>query len=748
MKQRKKDRAVQRGGDLIESAFGISQGDEAHILAILRDKLYSDKILAVLREYATNAVDAHVEVGKGNRPIEVWLPTRLAPELVIRDFGPGLSEDEVRNLYVMYGASTKRNTNEATGQLGLGCKCGFAYTDQFQIVSYYEGKKKLFNAYIDETNVGKVALMHTEDSDEEDGIEIHVAVDPNDVARFQRTAGHLFTFFEVTPIIHRQQQECVIGEYKYWLRGELDNGVHWGMQDVDNNPVAIMGNIPYAIDRRQFDLDDQGSFILQRGVHIWFRIGDLQMAANREALEYTPITKKHIRLVMKDVVSKVGKEVTKKISSANSFKEACLHYAKMKSEQLFKIFGKTDAAATWKGEKVSDRILQTKKPGNQYNPNTRQYEDIEPDTKVQQLGLNRSYRSKTREYTLSQHFVDSVPASDNVVILEMDTTTKWKIKVEYFLDQQAQADPTIRNSYYGNERYYIVAFKDDAEREKMWKKWHLDEWDVRKVSGLADPPSTFTAGGTTMTKKEKKKHTSKMLKLKANFKGKPARKSDNWENVDIEVDDTTQTFHYIEIDHFFPVLWGKKQDYYKLREVVQMFAAIGIDNTVRDIYGLKPAAVKKLKDKPNWKSLCDVVKQAALDVKPDLVAAIAKSESIRQAPYALRTYSERIDDFPEGSPIRELLKFYASLESGSTISDSQDELIGLLRMMGEDVKREAAKELDRLLDAVRGRYPLLDAFRIFPDGYHRYVDEDQIDSIVQYVGIMEEKHTEEAEDDF
>ena len=56
--------------------FGIKNTGLAHIFNVLRNQLYSDKITAVLREYSCNAVDAHVEAGIGDRPIEVTLPSK------------------------------------------------------------------------------------------------------------------------------------------------------------------------------------------------------------------------------------------------------------------------------------------------------------------------------------------------------------------------------------------------------------------------------------------------------------------------------------------------------------------------------------------------------------------------------------------------------------------------------------------------------------------------------------------------
>ena len=39
------------------------------------NRVYSDKVLAVIREYLSNAWDAHREAGKGDEPCEVQLPT-------------------------------------------------------------------------------------------------------------------------------------------------------------------------------------------------------------------------------------------------------------------------------------------------------------------------------------------------------------------------------------------------------------------------------------------------------------------------------------------------------------------------------------------------------------------------------------------------------------------------------------------------------------------------------------------------
>src|SRR5690606_19893214 len=105
-----------------EFAAGIRSEDFPH-LANLLINLYSDPVAAVIREYACNAYDSHIAAGNTD-PILVTLPTHASPEFVVQDFGIGLSIDDLRDVYSMYGRSLKRESNDMVGQLGLGCKSG------------------------------------------------------------------------------------------------------------------------------------------------------------------------------------------------------------------------------------------------------------------------------------------------------------------------------------------------------------------------------------------------------------------------------------------------------------------------------------------------------------------------------------------------------------------------------------------------------------------------------------------------
>ena len=86
----------------------------------------------------------------------------MDPTLFIRDFGPGLSRNDVFSVFTQYGASTKRNDDNSVGMLGIGSKSGFSYADSFTITSWNGGTKSIYVAVLDETDKGIINLMHEE----------------------------------------------------------------------------------------------------------------------------------------------------------------------------------------------------------------------------------------------------------------------------------------------------------------------------------------------------------------------------------------------------------------------------------------------------------------------------------------------------------------------------------------------------------------------------------------------------------
>jgi len=107
--------------------------------------LYADQRLAVVREYISNAVDATRVAGRTD-PVMVTTPTLLEPNFIVTDRGVGMSTDEVEATFLAFAASTKRDTNELVGGLGVGAKSAWALTESFLIDTVKDGKRTLVRA--------------------------------------------------------------------------------------------------------------------------------------------------------------------------------------------------------------------------------------------------------------------------------------------------------------------------------------------------------------------------------------------------------------------------------------------------------------------------------------------------------------------------------------------------------------------------------------------------------------------------
>lgn len=280
---------------IVESAeFGISTNDTAHIMSILRDQLYSDKILAVLREYGSNAWDAHRDAGKSNDPIKVTLPTATEPTLSIRDYGLGLSPEGVFKVFTQYGASTKRGSDNAVGMLGIGSKSGFAYSDSFTVTSFNGGMKRMYVAVLDASEKGVINLLHEEPCGEETGVEISIAVRPDDLREFEQKAKELYKYFIPRPDINTELPPMPAAQatLKHGVIYERENGYY-----ATRQWVAIMGCVSYNINLDQLrgiDATAEGgiaSFLSNIHGALFFNIGDVQISASREELKYSAETK-------------------------------------------------------------------------------------------------------------------------------------------------------------------------------------------------------------------------------------------------------------------------------------------------------------------------------------------------------------------------------------------------------------------------------------------------------------------------
>jgi hypothetical protein len=321
---------IETEGIMSEAFFSVKEKNMAHIFSILRNSLYSDKPLAIIREYCTNAQDAHVEAGKPNESIRVKYPTIFDNTLSIRDFGNGLSNEDVFTVFNSYGESTKRDSNDLVGMLGLGSKSAFSYVNDFTIKSYNNGLMSHYIAYIDETNIGKVSLVNTEATDET-GLEIIISILPHHVRSFNSTFTEYLCKFEPTPIVINDAYfDSSVKSSKRNLVIEHDD---WGiLHDNNNQSIIRMGNVDYVFTYDSLKLTTEESADLKCfdsrrfSVYLKAKIGDVVPSASRESLEMNSKTLDYIKKQLYKIKNSIKGLLEEKVNNYDSLYEFLLNY--------------------------------------------------------------------------------------------------------------------------------------------------------------------------------------------------------------------------------------------------------------------------------------------------------------------------------------------------------------------------------------------------------------------------------------
>lgn len=164
---------------LESAAFEISNDVErqAHLMNAMAT-LYAHGPSGVLREYASNAIDAHVVSGQ-TRPIEITLPKKDQVGLIIRDFGVGMSKETMLRVFTQYGVSEKGEDLRLIGFYGMGCKSGFSVSDRFQVSSVKDGWQTDALIHKDENDMGKMVILAYTKTDEPSGTTVTLPVDNN-----------------------------------------------------------------------------------------------------------------------------------------------------------------------------------------------------------------------------------------------------------------------------------------------------------------------------------------------------------------------------------------------------------------------------------------------------------------------------------------------------------------------------------------------------------------------------------------
>lgn len=431
--------------------FGVKKSSK--LFDIISDSLYTRPIEAIIRELSTNAVDAQKRNGNEDKEFEVRLPNKFDNEFYVRDYGPGLSEEDVMNLYTTVFESDKDDTNRETGNFGVGSKSPLSYVDQFSVESYRDGVKHLYTVFRDDEGrprIKKVGEVNT--PNEPNGLCVRFRVPKhkrsdkgetiNDWVLFQYYAIRSLRWFDVHPNIEgglieidldetfeveagdiEEKGWAIISNHLRNIRKYVQQNRDWddSYYGVDTSSkqfyyadnaaeaeevgvVALSGNNAYKIDQTQVNFD-----LPVDNVVLSFGIGEVYPAVSREELQYNQTTEKSIREKVKQVKDSLREEYVEKIED---IKNADTYYQYLiEGVGVLKGFSKTrQTTELFKKLYPQSRLVEVNTGFNTRmytNPLTKQIGDFPiPEHKAS----GRYWMDVFKEYTNTEGFDSYIPS--------------------------------------------------------------------------------------------------------------------------------------------------------------------------------------------------------------------------------------------------------------------------------------------------------------------------------------------------
>ena len=562
----------------------------AKAFKILSDGLYSDKIAAPIRELSTNAYDAHVAKGNINTPFDVHLPSVAEPWFSIRDYGIGMSKQELQTTYTTYFDSNKTHSNDFVGCMGLGSKTPFTLSDAFTVTSVKNGKKTTVINYLDE-DVPNFSIISEEDTDEASGTEIKFTpTEANTYDKLRESAQRILGYFDVTP-------NLTIGSTKEEVKVPTKRleGKDWYYVDsqlAHSDSIILMGNVAYPFNFCDVSDDFEkkygwsNTYEYRRLVsNLVFRvpIGNLDITASREEIGWTSEGREYMVNFVERVNNEIKDIMNEQLNDCENFWDARILFNSMVgyNEEYYSDIDRNGSGSighfkwteqlSWNGIDVSERYGDVSK-----NPNLEKM-----DYRLFWLGSPKRNR---------YHGADKVNRRSDVHgIIPFDAD------VEFFQNDLPTGSVSRVNHYVReNKNKVVLMFNEFTNKERKYLKLIGYPNKIRVTSELEKPPSNRNTSTTT-------KDNVIAYEKTDDYAWNPAG---NWSSEEEIALNTKDTIYYVPIRNW--KVYFHDSEYSNTCKLDTLLGKVIEQDDVK-IYGIKYAQTKKLAKYENFKNVFDVI---------------------------------------------------------------------------------------------------------------------------------------------
>ncbi len=518
IKTQKKDYQI---SGATSKTFSVDTNDTM-VIKLLRDKMYKNKIGAVAREISSNSRDANREAERGNSPIVISISSEnnlLAEEtnsISFQDNGVGISPERMDNIFLKYGGSTKRDSNEFTGGFGIGAKTPFAYTDNFFINTIVEENGKrleyLYQAVITSDGKNEVSRMIELGSNEtknQTGTKITVPLkNEEDRIQFEKEIIFCTNFWSIKPILkgfeyHTHSVGMISFENDDCIIFEDDSNKP--IFNSDTKYVALIDEIPYSINHETLENELGVKMSKSRRHNKWvlkFKTGDISVSGSREDIEYIKDNLNNIYDKYCKTVVKGGELIKEYHKKAESYLEAC-SMAELLRALASNYYSNRNVSEGLKGMSLSyikflGEILEQSKEDietfpefkgiktvGSFNFSTYTFDNYSIDNKQRMVKNRNSYghtNSNSDVWTKDMYELDlpKLVTSRNARLKQEHYNTGYVILRKLSFEQ-------YQNSSYGNQNASMVKYQMLAEQdEKMFKNIGLITSKYSEVERLTN----------------------------------------------------------------------------------------------------------------------------------------------------------------------------------------------------------------------------------------------------------------------
>ncbi len=722
----------EQSGVIEEMSYSIKMENLPILFDIVRNQLYSDGLAAIIREYSQNSRGSHIAAGKPNLPIEITLPSQLNSFFSARDFGVGMSKQDVEEYFAGFGSSSKRNTNTQTGAFGIGASCFACVCDSIILECYNDGILETYSCYIDPSKLGKVALLSSSETKEANGVKVTIPIKPSDVTKVIDKAFHIFQFWDIKPVIHGIN-DAQKAQFKTLCdKKPLFSGKGWKLMGDGDKSWAIMGGeVSYPIQSDVFgdELSANLRNLLAKGIRLDCKIGALEPSASRESLKYTEKTKKHLIHLLNEAHQEILATVNSKFSGSATLWDAKLLYKSIfdSNGEYYSIRNLFDRSIKFQGADLNgDDFLC-----NQYCPvsKTRLVDCTLYSKENSRYGYGNSGKVKRSK-------INSIRVSDKTLVVFND-----KNIINGIINRVVGQ---IENKTY--DQVYVLNFHgcsgltEALSRAEWINQSKFDGPNVVMLSSLPKEALSIyypDCGNSTRTLA----FPTSTLEFEYNRNPKASgsygtKNSDWW--VAATVDVTKDSGVYVQIERFE---YRNKSTWYenpnKLVSAIASLEAAGI--TVPKIYGLKPKSVEKIKGNKNMVNFWVWAKEATA----------AKLKSVEKD-YADYTYTRgslvnsigNLSNFINvkwsanaNSPLVKLTKDIKA-SYGFRNDSKMDGLKSLMVSYNIAPTMVSSHNLEKDINAAKERYPLI--FTLWKNSYYDITDSKPlIKHIGEYVDLID-----------